>query len=75
MKFKHLFILSVLCAITQGLWAQWRGEGTEASPYQISTVSELKRLAIDVNNGEPYTGKYFALTQDISNVGTFTPIE
>ena len=74
MKFRHLFILSALCAFTQGVWAQWSGDGTVASPYQISTVDDLNRLATDVNNGEPYTGKYFALTQDISNVGTFTPI-
>jgi len=74
MKFKHLFILSALCAITQGVWAQWLGAGTEDSPYQINNVADLKRLASDVNEGEPYSGIYFAVTQDITSVGAFTPI-
>lgn len=73
MNFKQLLILGVLAIFAQGAWA-WGGSGTESDPYQISNANDLNKLATDVNNGEPYSGKYFILTADISNVGAFTPI-
>jgi predicted ribosomally synthesized peptide with SipW-like signal peptide len=51
------------------------GEGTEASPYEINTVAQLKFLANAVNNGESYSGKYFELTSDLDLDGiNWTPI-
>ena len=41
------------------------GQGTQKSPYIISTPMELAKLAKDVNAGTTYEGKYFALACDI----------
>lgn len=42
------------------------GEGTEASPYLISTPEQLAGLAARVNDdGETFEGKFLKLTQDI----------
>lgn len=40
------------------------GDGTSKSPYQISTASQLARIANQVNNGAE-SGKYYKLTNDI----------
>jgi hypothetical protein len=53
------------------------GEGTEASPYLISTDKDLVNLATAVNAGNTYKGKYFKQTAtidctDINN--SFRPI-
>lgn len=44
----------------------WDGEGTVASPYLISDASDWDLLAVGVNSGDTYSGKYFQLTDDIS---------
>ena len=41
------------------------GEGTEESPYLISTVDQLAYLAQEVNKGKNYYGKYFRLEADL----------
>ena len=41
------------------------GNGTEASPYTISSMSDWKNFCANVNNGESYSGKYVALMQDV----------
>ena len=41
------------------------GNGTEASPYTISSVSDWKNFCANINNGESYSGKYVALMQDV----------
>ena len=42
------------------------GEGTEASPYLISSTADWTKLFLDLATGEnTYTGKVFRLTQDI----------
>ncbi len=52
------------------------GDGTAASPYLINTAAQLTELSTQVNGGETYQGKYFALGADISwdASSTFTPI-
>ena len=51
------------------------GDGSTVSPYQISSKADLQQLATDVNGGNSYEGKYFALTQNIDLGGTaWTPI-
>ena len=41
------------------------GNGSEASPYQISTGAELAFLAKQVNSGNTYENESFILTNDI----------
>ena len=53
------------------LYAQWvasdfPGSGTAADPYVISTTSQWNLFADNVNNGNTYSGKYFALGADIT---------
>ncbi|WP_405338996.1 MBG domain-containing protein [Fibrobacter sp.] len=40
-------------------------DGSEGKPYIISTVDDLKTLAMFINVGENYDGKYFNLGADI----------
>ena len=56
-----------------------QGEGTAASPYLVSSPSELAYIAKQVNESEytdyPYGGEYIQLTQDIDLTGMeWTPI-
>lgn len=78
---RKIFTLLVLLAILPlglrgqdvegyGLWGEnevqgFNGEGSENSPYEVSTAAELAYLAQQVNGGETYSGKYFILTNDI----------
>lgn len=41
------------------------GNGSESSPYRITTADELAFLAEAVNNGNTFTGVYFELDADI----------
>ena len=51
------------------------GSGTSSSPYQISSLSDLKLLSTYVNSGTSYSGKYFVMTANIDLGGQkFTPI-
>ena len=76
-------IFTLLAAMLLVPWVGWGqdfsgGTGTENDPYLISSSDDLKSLATSVNNGEPYEGKYFELTQDIDLEGNeenqWTPI-
>lgn len=49
------------------------GDGTADNPYQISNVKDLTDLAVAVNSGETYLGKYFELTDDIDLGGEGMP--
>ena len=60
--------------------ADLEGEGTEAAPYLINNLAELKWFRGDVNAGNNYAGKYVKLTADIdlgneewAPIGFFTP--
>lgn len=52
------------------------GNGTENSPYLISTPNQLIELSTLVNGGNSFTGVYFALASniDMSSVSNFIPI-
>ena len=54
-------INAALLAITEPL-----GSGTEAAPYLISSTSDWNQIAIRTQRGQDYSGKYFALTNDIT---------
>ena len=49
-------------------WADWpkQGEGTEASPYLISSTDDWNNFAHNVKLGRSYSGNYVKLTKDIS---------
>lgn len=42
------------------------GTGTQDDPYIIGTLSDLRKLANDVNSGTTYQDKYFKMTKDIT---------
>lgn len=61
----------VLCMTTVYASAyNFSGDGTEESPYLLSTLAHLEELATAVNEGTNFTGEYFKLTADISGVTT-----
>ena len=81
---KKIFTLIAAMLLMMAPWVGWGqgfsgGTGTENDPYLISNSDDLKSLAESVNNGEPYKGKYFELTQDIDLEGNeekqWTPID
>ncbi len=43
----------------------FRGSGTSADPWQISSYRDLTALSQSVEAGNSYAGKYFALTTDL----------
>ena len=45
--------------------ATLNGEGSEQSPYIITTAKQLAQLALDVDGGNSYEGKYFKLNNDL----------
>lgn len=69
-----LFIALFACG--QRAWAQFSGgDGSQATPYQISSTDDWDALATAVNGGTTYSGAYFQLTAGISPttmVGTST---
>ena len=71
---KVFLLLLIICTLTAQAQTYWDGtadknlpgDGTEASPYLISTPEQLAGLAARVNeDGEDFAGKYIKLTQDI----------
>ncbi len=51
------------------------GDGSQESPYQISTADQLTYLATQVNAGTSYTDTYFKVTTDIDlNSEAWAPI-
>lgn len=70
----------------EDLWSDWTGdmefpgEGTEARPFQIKTLSHLMGLSKAVAEGESFQGQFFELTQSLDlgglniNSGNWNPI-
>lgn len=51
------------------------GDGSEAAPYEISNLAELKYLQKEIDKTDNYSkGKYFKLTSDITINGSWTAI-
>lgn len=87
---KKIIIITLLCGLTTGLFAQTfgGGSGTQSDPYKISTPAHLKELATWVNQNplpdqaerkvENFIsyGKYFIQTGpiDMAEVTDFEPI-
>ena len=71
---KVFLLLLLICTLTAQAQTYWNGtadknfpgEGTEASPYLISTPEQLAGLATRVNeDGEDFAGKFIQLANDI----------
>ena len=61
-----LMLLAFLGLSVNSAFAQFGGgDGSQANPYQISTVTHLAQLATDVNGGENYNDTYFILTANL----------
>ena len=43
----------------------WTGTGTEDDPYLITSIAGMSHLAEEVNNGNTYENKHFALGKDL----------
>lgn len=43
----------------------WTGTGTEDDPYLITSIAGMNHLAEEVNNGNTYENKHFALGKDL----------
>ncbi|MCR5131830.1 MAG: leucine-rich repeat domain-containing protein [Prevotella sp.] len=50
---------------------EWGGSGTNHYPYLISSKADWQKLAVEVKNGNSFSGTYFKLTDDID---IYTPI-
>lgn len=66
-KIRVCVLLFLLLIFTLPAMAQTYsgGNGTEKSPYLISTVADLQALATAVNDGKDYRDFYFKLTTDL----------
>ncbi|MDR1321428.1 MAG: cell wall-binding repeat-containing protein [Gracilibacteraceae bacterium] len=49
------------------------GSGTESDPYQIASETQLRTFAAAINEDEHFTGRYVALTADITLTGEWVP--
>lgn len=47
------------------------GDGSEGSPYEISSVADLLHLSMTVNSGTTYVDKYFVQTVDLDLGGVY----
>ncbi len=54
--------------------ADYYGDGTADSPYEIYNVYQLADLSAQVNGGNNFSGSYFMIMNDINNVGEWNPI-
>ena len=61
-----LFLIAIALFVSQSVWAQWSGNGTQANPYKINDTGDWNTLCDKVYNGNTYSGKYFELTNDIT---------
>ena len=69
----------VICSSPGGIYlnvtgSAFEGQGTEASPYQLSTAKNLIRLKKLVKAGKIPENTYFVLTDDITLPEGWTPI-
>lgn len=71
MKHKTVFAVLFLAALlalvlpTAAAALELNGNGTEESPWELSSVSDWNALAADVAGGNSHKGEYFLMTADI----------
>ena len=61
-----LFLIATALFVSQSVWAQWSGNGTQANPYKINDTEDWNTLCDKVYKDNSYSGKYFELTNDIT---------
>ena len=68
------YVLKLKFGEKESTWAG-EGEGTEASPWLINDINDLRTLAANVKGGMRYSGKYLKLMNDIDcGNGNWEPI-
>jgi hypothetical protein len=63
---KRIVLVVMIGLASIGAWAYSGGNGTEQSPYLISSKADMEQLASSVNSGQRYSGIYFRLTRDLT---------
>ena len=67
----RVLLIGVLAAFLPNTARAWEGSGTTSyDPYLIKTIADMTQLANDVNGGETYAGKFFALAEDLTYTGS-----
>ena len=67
----RVLLIGVLAAFLPNTAKAWEGSGTTSyDPYLIKTIADMTQLANDVNSGNSYAGKYFALAENLEYTGT-----
>jgi hypothetical protein len=67
-KFVYIILL-VFVIVSCPAFSQFSGgNGTEANPYQITSVDDMLELNDSVINNHPMTGKYFTLVNNIDTL-------
>ena len=61
-----LFLISIALFVSQSVWAQWSGNGSQANPYKINNTEDWNTLCDKVYQGNDYSNKNFELTNDIT---------
>ena len=59
MKYLRFVYMTLFMLMTSIESKAWEGNGTESSPYLISNCEQMKTLALNVNKGVTYRGKFF----------------
>ena len=68
MEKKLLLTITVIILTFGSFYTQaqsWSGSGTSSNPYLITNPAELEALAIEVNGGDNFYGRFFKLTIDV----------
>ena len=67
----RVLLIGVLAALLPQTVGAWEGSGTTSyDPYLIKSIADMTQLANDVNGGETYAGKFFALVENLEYTGT-----
>ncbi len=65
-----LIILCLFSVISSFAQTYSGGSGTESDPYLISSKADMEALATAVNGGNTYSGRYFLLMQNLTEITT-----
>ena len=72
---EHVQSDTVTVSFTEPSDAAWAGDGTESSPYLLSTANDLVLLRDRVNSGyDDYKGAFFKMTGDLALPQDWVPI-
>jgi hypothetical protein len=69
-RFKICLFAGLLSCINLFAQSYSGGDGSELSPYLISSKTDMEAFAASVNGGNNYAGIYFLLTADLEGITT-----